>query len=261
MVSRLKEQVTDKYNTFKNGLREGLVSVFSRKVKGTIIPPKEELMNSKKWCPMDWDPIVGRILGQSNENYKCQVKLFESAKDAIGILLKVDGPFPRFVFGSGEPGSGKSMVMMLAALYAVSQGFTVIATSIEAERALGMGGLHLHKLLPLPVNDSAGVTRLASQTLMKLEHLPEQKSLIRELDILFLDEIGKLGSSMYAILDIIFRSVRDSRLPMGGVYCMGTIDFRQIQPIRGKPFLTSQHILTTFRFINMKGNVRYRFDR
>jgi hypothetical protein len=60
LVSHLKVKVTEKYETFKNGMREGLVSVFSRKVKGVIIPGKEALLNTTKWHPLDWDPVVGR---------------------------------------------------------------------------------------------------------------------------------------------------------------------------------------------------------
>eukprot|EP00978_Attheya_sp_CCMP212_P041815 scaffold244588_cov43-Attheya_sp.AAC.4 len=262
LVSALKDKVTKQYEAFKDGLRCGLVEVFSRRVKGAVnLPSVDELLNAENWRPLDWHPEVRRCWGQSNENFVCQKKLLAVTMKALDCLSLVSGPFPHFIFGSGEPGSGKTMIMMIGALYAVSRGLTVIATCIEAERALGLGGQHIHKLLPIPVNDSASITRLSSMVLMNLERHPEKKTLIRELDVLFLDEIGKLGAGMFSVLDIVFRDVRNSRLPMGGVYCMGTIDFRQIQPIRGLPFLTSQHVLTTFKFYNMKGNVRYRFDK
>ena len=51
----------------------------------------------------------------------------------------------------GPPGSGKTFLTHVAALFAVSQGLSVMTTAIAAEQALLSGGMHIHSLFHVQV--------------------------------------------------------------------------------------------------------------
>ena len=61
---------------------------------------------------------------------------------------------------------------------------------------------------------------------------------------------------MLAIFDIIFRRIRDSNLFLGGVLLIFTIDHTQIQPIGGRPLLTSCHMLSCFKMVALSNSAR-----
>ena len=78
---------------------------------------------------------------------------------------------------------------------------------------------------------------------------PRQLNLLLALDVLICDELGQTFAEFWATIDIILRRIRDSNIYLGGILVIGTIDHTQIQPINGKPFLTSTHIVTCWRMV------------
>ena len=76
------------------------------------------------------------------------------------------------------------------------------------------------------------------------------------IDILFIDEIGQLPAELLAVLDIILRRLRDTNIFMGGVIIICTIDHTQLQPVEGRPFLTSSHVITCFKMMKLTTSVR-----
>ena len=61
--------------------------------------------------------------------------------------------------------------------------------------------------------------------------------LLMTLDVLAIDECGSLSAEQLATLDIILRTIKSSSLPFGGVLVLGSFDHRQIDAIKGTPFL------------------------
>ena len=47
---------------------------------------------------------------------------------------------------------------------------------------------------------------------------------------------------------------------MGGLLIISTIEHTQIKPIEGRPFLTSSHIISCFRMVELKHSVRANSD-
>ena len=74
--------------------------------------------------------------------------------------------------------------------------------------------------------------------------------------LFFCDEMGQVPSEILATIDIILRRVRDSNIYLGGVLMIFTMDHTQIQPIGGRPILTSCHIITCFKMVALKHSVR-----
>ena len=61
---------------------------------------------------------------------------------------------------------------------------------------------------------------------------------------------------MLSTLDIILRRVRNTDIFMGGVIIISTMDHTQLQPINGRPFLLSTHVITCFKMVELQSSVR-----
>ena len=85
-------------------------------------------------------------------------------------------------------------------------------------------------------------------------------NLLMTLDVLVVDECGSLSAEQIATIDIILRTIKSSSLPFGGVLVLGSFDHRQIDAIKGTPFLMSSHILTDFTIVRLKESVRAAAD-
>jgi DNA replication protein DnaC len=157
---------------------------------------------------------------------------------------------------TGGLGCGKTFVMVVSAVYAMSRGLCVMITCLLAKRADLLGGIHVHNLFAIPVNEAASVQRLAELAAISLYKTPERLAFLQRLDVLFFDELGQASSELMSCIDMILRRVRESDQFLGGVLLIATIDPLQLRPIKGRPFLVSPFVLTCFRFSVLKHSVR-----
>ena len=67
------------------------------------------------------------------------------------IMLQKSGHKIKNACLAGPPGSGKTFLTYVAALFTVSQGLSVMTTAIAAEQALLSGGMHIHSLFHVQV--------------------------------------------------------------------------------------------------------------
>ena len=125
-------------------------------------------------------------------------------------------------------------------LYAISQGLLVcLPTAVMARRSVFLGGWHLHKLFLLPTAKNLSPHRTAEIAITKILRNTKTLNMLVSVDILFFDEIVQLPAELLGVLDIILRRIRDNNIFLGGVVIISTIDHTQLQPVNGKPFLTS----------------------
>ena len=103
----------------------------------------------------------------------------------------------------GAPGSGKSFVTHYSCLYAISKGVRVISTSIMSRRSVHLGGLYLHKLFSLDVNNNISPQRMAESSFIKLLQDPTKLNALQVVNIVFLDEAGQLFAELLSVLDIV----------------------------------------------------------
>ena len=101
---------------------------------------------------------------------------------------------------------------------------------------------------------------MAELALINLSKHPLKLHVLQTMDILFIDEIGQVSAEMLSVMDMIMRRVKDSHIFMGGLLMICTMDHKQLEPVKGKPFLLSSHIVTCFSVVRLKHSVRASSD-
>ena len=100
----------------------------------------------------------------------------------------------------------------------------------------------------------------AVEAILKIIKSPKTHNFIKSIDIVFCYEIGQVSAESLSSIDIILRRVRKNNIFLGGLFIISTIGHTQIQPIEGRPFLTSFHIIPCFRTVKLKHSVRANKD-
>ena len=167
--------------------------------------------------------------------------------------------YTKNVITHGAPGSGKSFIGQRSVLYTLTQGLRCISTCLMSARANAIGGIHAHILFCLS-SQKKGATlhsyREAPTAIGRIKRKKKIHHALLTVDVLFLDEAGQISSELLAVIDVIFRKLRNSQMPFGGVLVIGTLDHTQLQPINALPFLMSSLILTSFTMVQLKESVR-----
>jgi hypothetical protein len=122
--------------------------------------------------------------------------------------------------GVGGPSVGKTALMKMILLKAISLGLNGMLTTLMSERAFQLGGIHLHKLLLLPVCKKGTVQCLADLALISIYKSPEAMLMLMTLDVLFIDELGQWSDGYIAVIDIILRCIRGSNAFLEAYWCL-----------------------------------------
>lgn len=131
------------------------------------LPKKSDVLMATKQKPIHWDPLqtIPKSEQQSDLSYKEQRMALRMGVNAVkkyslqfGINSQTRG-----VLTHGNPGSGKSFILLAQGLYALSQGLRVLPTSLMAKRSNSLGGRHLHRLFQLDVNKSSANPRRVAE--------------------------------------------------------------------------------------------------
>jgi hypothetical protein len=107
--------------------------------------------------------------------------------------------------------------------------------------AINAGGVTLHSLLQLPfgafipenVPLPEGTTRLNTpQTVGREQRISARKrNMLREMELLIVDEVSMLRADLLDCMDMVLRSVRRRREPFGGVQLLFIGDLMQLPPV------------------------------
>ena len=228
------------------------------------IPTIDEINNCSKHNPLDWDPILNfrKHQYQSQESFDEQNK---SVKHNVAAIDQYSNYSDQCLFVkcrviAGSPGSGKSFLLNYIAIYAMSKGLKIAMTALMAQRAVHLGGIHLHKLFYLPVNNRLNLHRVAETALQSSFQHPVELTILKMVDVLFLDEIGQISAEMLSSLDMILRKIRNNNIFLGGLLFICTLDHKQLPPINGKPFLVSPLVISCFEFIFLSQSMRASCD-
>ena len=138
----------------------------------------------------------------------------------------------------------------------MSKGLLCVTTAMMSRRSVFLGGKHIHLLFGIPIEKNLSSQRMAEIAITKILRDPKKLNLLRKIDVLFIDEIGQLSSELLAVIEIILRRIRDNNIFMGGAIIISTIDHTQLQPVQGRPFLTSSHVITCFNMVKLSTSVR-----
>jgi predicted GIY-YIG superfamily endonuclease len=198
----------------------------------------------------------GRASVQSQLSYDEQQRGFVIATEKLMRYANASPTMVKSLCIVGGPGAGKTALLRMILLKSMSLGLTTTLTAIMSERALQLGGVHVHKLFMLPVREKGTVQRMAELALQSLYKCPERQALLLATDVFIADEFGQFSDILISILDIVLRTLRNSSAFMGGSLWIVTMDWKQLKPIEGLPAMLSPFMVTCFSFHELNHSVR-----
>ena len=209
-----------------------------------------------------FQPSIIRTDNQSQESFLEQSLALQKCVAAIDSICEEPRRGPCNLLLVGPPGCGKTHVLLIANTYAVSKIRRTLLVAVTSERSRRLGGQHLHMVFCLPVMQVhfCTVNGIASKTLVNLAKNPLRLAILQRLEIMFFEEIGLLSAEMFAVVDIVLRTVRKSDVVLGGLVMIGTGDPRQLKPVHGSPLWCSHHMICSFNIFAMRHFVRARQD-
>ena len=256
LVLSVKESRNEKTESFLQTVRSNVAKGLVASKKVLNCPNETLLTNATTSFPLDFEPTISKIQGQSISSYEKQKSVLFEFVSAIDFYLSGNACFIPHQFALGRPGTGKSTVSLIALCYAMCKGLNCLVTTLAGEKAAQHGGLHLHRLIPMPVSSTLPVIKQVESTVQKLYLDPLRLVLLKSLDVLLVEELGMLNSEQWSVLDQTFRFVNNNNLPMGGVLVLGNGDPKQLRPPSGPLLWISPIVLTNFRFFYLKEYVR-----
>ena len=204
-----------------------------------------------------YNPELEQFEGQSDESFLEQTEAFEICKNAIDKSSAQD-IFVRFPVLTGSPGTGKTHILMKAAIYALSRSRKVLITSLTGERARSLAGLHYHLLFGIKVSKGhvESAQFVIQNTVMDLQKKPAKLARLLQCEIICLDEIGMFNSESITILDKVLQMITKRDVPFGGKLLICSGDSLQLPPISGHSLWLSCYMLTCFKIYELKEYVR-----
>lgn len=265
LISALFADHEEEIVKYKKKIREDMVEATFRELGDAVnrcsIPPKEQVLSATLDNPVEWDPIESFHFdenSQSRNSFEEQLIAIKTCVSQIDsyINLNTSGTYTKNVIVSGFPGGGKTFVMMYVGIYALCRGLNPISTAMMAHRAVQLGGVHWHKLLCIPTEDNMSIYRRAEVAIHKLSRNPKKMEFLKQVDIFLSDEKSQHSSEICQCIDIICRRSRGINLLNGGVLEIATMDHSQLQPIKGRPFLTNPNVISCYKLVALNYSVR-----
>ncbi len=142
----------------------------------------------------------------------------------------------RHLFLTGKAGTGKTT--FLTEIRTKTYKNTVVAAPTGIA-AINAGGVTLHSLFHLPFGSFVPVNEVQDanintpqSVLAKLKMNSSKRKLLRELELLIIDEVSMLRADLLDCIDVVLRSIRKKRnLPFGGVQLLLIGDLHQLPPV------------------------------
>ena len=145
----------------------------------------------------------------------------------------------KHIFLTGKAGTGKT-TFLKKIVATTKRKFVVVAPTAVA--AINVGGMTIHSLFQLPmgifvpIDHYRGFTDVAvNDRRFLLEHMrmnDNKLTLIRELELLIIDEVSMLNADLLDAVDFILKTIRRNRdVAFGGVQVLFIGDLYQLPPV------------------------------
>lgn len=176
-------------------------------------------------------------------------KLFQLAADLINHTS-------RHIFLTGKAGTGKTTFLKYIKQYSSKRTVVVAPTGVAAINA---GGVTMHSFFQLPFSPyvpgtaNPGETRSTDQHSLfkRIRFFSEKRELLREMELLIIDEVSMVRCDMLDAIDTILRHFRKNLLhPFGGVQVLYIGDLYQLPPVIPQDHweILKQHYKSPFFF-------------
>lgn len=143
----------------------------------------------------------------------------------------------RHCFITGRAGTGKTTLLRKLAQVARKNIVVVAPTGVAAVNA---GGVTIHSMfgLPLtcfvPTDDAVDPNIATNRRRLLSEHLrlrSEKLRVLRELELMIIDEVSMVRCDTLDAIDLVLRTVRHNHQPFGGVQALLIGDVHQLPPV------------------------------
>lgn len=140
-------------------------------------------------------------------------------------------------FITGKAGTGKTTLLRRLAQGTQKNIVVVAPTGVAAVNA---GGVTIHSMFSLPLtcfvpnDDSVDPNVATNRRRLLSDHLRlrrEKLAVLRELDLLIIDEVSMVRCDTLDAVDLVLRTVRRDRQPFGGVQALLIGDAHQLPPV------------------------------
>ena len=130
------------------------------------------------------------------------------------------------LFISGGAGSGKSHLLQFLKRYSTQISLEITAST--GVSAINVGGSTIHSFSGIGLGNLPLEQTIENIMLPKMSRVRRK---IRQTNILAIDEISMISSSVLELIDQVFRVVRENNKPMGGMQIIFFGDFLQLPPV------------------------------
>ncbi|PTB97670.1 helicase [Marivirga lumbricoides] len=162
--------------------------------------------------------------------------LTETAKLAVKYINTTD----RHIFLTGKAGSGKTTLLR----YIIQNTYKNVAVAAPTGiAAINAKGVTLHSLLQLPFgtflpedaampqNGYSDQVNTPRTFLKQFKMYTNKRQILRNLELLIIDEVSMLRADMLDCADLILRVTRKNQQPFGGLQIMFIGDLNQLPPV------------------------------
>ena len=163
----------------------------------------------------------------------------QTISEAAEYTLRFINQTHRSVFLTGKAGTGKTTLLREIIQTTHKNTVVVAPTGIAA---LNAGGVTIHSMFQLPFGGfipdnsaphfSDSVKFETKSTLVRHFRMSGlKKSVIRNMELLIIDEVSMLRSDLLDAIDFMMQSVRRKKMPFGGVQVLFIGDLLQLPPV------------------------------
>lgn len=132
------------------------------------------------------------------------------------------------IFLTGKAGTGKTTFLRNLAINAMKQMAIVAPTGVAAINACGST---IHSLFQLPPQVFVPTAEANRQLFAEMQMRRQKIQLLRNLELLVIDEISMVRADLLDAIDAVLRHYRHKNLPFGGVQMLFIGDLFQLSPV------------------------------
>lgn len=250
---------TEELDAFIHDSRKRFIEGVSRLLALPDLPSIEALLSCSYGSPLQWEPCISSCAGQSSASVSEQRYVLNACINTITRFLSTSSVFVPSLLITGSPGCGKTSLCLLCGLFARGKGLEVTATALSSERAMLIGGYHIHSLFCIGVNKGARVVTASEIThtaITKLRGNGLKMAFLLSLDVIVFDECGLIDQCLFSALSDIMCTLRKVRTPFGGTLLLLSGDAYQLSQISGRSLWSSSYMHSLFDVYELQHQVR-----
>lgn len=160
----------------------------------------------------------------NERTYFIHGKRFELSDDQYQALLSIKAG--RNLFITGEPGSGKTLLLRAAEIELRRQNKSVVFLAPTGLAALALGGSTFHRFFKFPTKP------LSKDIGFSMGKSFKMRDLVQATDVFVIDEMSMVRADLFTAMDLCLRSATNKpTIPFGGKQIIGVGDFYQLPPV------------------------------